>query len=545
LRGVGAETGPNVNQDCLITVKLTDGVDLSLTCGIVPDGTFPAPLTIGRSVLHQLGAFFIPDTDRVQLLKILGTPTLIPVSIEELLKNNINTWSVTEIANKSVRPQQDSKKIPRIEEAPPVPICDQKLIQLSKDSLRVKFNSLFDISQSAGSATRATGVKHDIVLRDTNAQHKSAPARVSPRDAEVMKQFIESGLKEGIIFKGQSPFSSRALLVPKDGKPKGRMVIDFRSINANSEKSAYPLPVAQDEIQKASGHKYYVKFDLKSGFYQIELTERAQKICSFVAPQGQYLFKVMPFGLTNAPATFQRAMDECLEPIRDITSNMIDDVITWGNTVKEAHKNADKVLSQFKLKGYKLNARKCAWFETQTRFLGHIIDRNGIRVDSKNIQAILERPVPRTVTEVRAFLNSCNYFRDYVNLFSRLAGPLYELTSLQGKNVPVELNEEQISAWKATRNALLSTPVLRPMDPHLPVIIDVDSSDRYTGGVLMQPDAPLSPQIRATILQPTMDGAYLRPVAYTSRKLTPTQIRYSAQEREALGIIQALQTWQD
>ncbi|KAI1005703.1 hypothetical protein K3495_g2512 [Podosphaera aphanis] len=56
---------------------------------------------------------------------------------------------------------------------------------------------------------------------------------------------------------------------------------------------------------------------------------------------------------------------------------------------------------------------------------------------------------------------------------------------------------------------------------------DVDSSDRYTGGVLMQPDAPLSPQIRATILQRTMDGAYLR------------------LEREALDIIQALQTWQD
>ncbi|KAI1000484.1 hypothetical protein K3495_g7710 [Podosphaera aphanis] len=42
-----------------------------------------------------------------------------------------------------------------------------------------------------------------------------------------------------------------------------------------------------------------------------------------------------------------------------------------------------------------------------------------------------------------------------------------------------------------------------------------------------------------------MDGAHLNPVAYTSRKLNPTQQRYSSQEREALGIVQALQTWQE
>lgn len=105
--------------------------------------------------------------------------------------------------------------------------------------------------------------------------------------------------------------------------------------------------------------------------------------------------------------------------------------------------------------------------------------------------------MPQTVTEVRAFLNSCNYFRDHVKLFSSLAGPLYELTSLERKNVPVKLNKEQISAWKATRDALIKTPVLRPMDPHLPITLDIDSSDQFTWGVLMQPKTLLSPQIVA------------------------------------------------
>lgn len=98
---------------------------------------------------------------------------------------------------------------------------------MSIDSLKQKFSDLFNTSQTAGRATRATGVKHDIILRSQNAQHKTAPARYSPKDTEVIHQFIQSDLKKGIILKGQSPYASRALLVSEDGDPKGLMVIDF------------------------------------------------------------------------------------------------------------------------------------------------------------------------------------------------------------------------------------------------------------------------------------------------------------------------------
>lgn len=131
--------------------------------------------------------------------------------------------------------------------------------------------------------------------------------------------------------------------------------------------------------------------------------------------------------------------------------------------------------------------------------------------------------MPRTVTDVRSFLNSCNYFRDYVKLFSKLAGPLYKLTSIEGKNVAVTLDNEQITSWKNTRNALITTPILRPMDPHLPVVLDVDVSESYNGGVLLQPNVAFTPTVRLTLLQPSMDGAFLNPVAYASRKLNTTQ----------------------
>ncbi|KAI0995567.1 hypothetical protein K3495_g12611 [Podosphaera aphanis] len=84
---------------------------------------------------------------------------------------------------------------------------------------------------------------------------------------------------------------------------------------------------------------------------------------------------------------------------------------------------------------------------------------------------------------------------------------------------------------------LASPPVLRPLDQSKPVFIDTDSSKTETGGALLQPD------YRFTISQPNIHSARLSLVAYTSRKLTPTQQRYSSQEREMLAVVQALQTW--
>lgn len=336
---------------------------IDLICGVVPDGTFPAPLTIGRSILHRLGVLYNPHSDNIQLTKSTDSIILTPISIKDTDSNYVSTWATKNLTADSKHINISSANELKIRSPPQTSVSQKSQIENSISFLKSKFTALFNDKQVAGSATRATGIKHDIVLDKTEGL-KSAPSRYSPKDTSIIKEFITAGIKEGILYSGQSPFSSRAILVPKDNIPKGRMVIDFRQINAHTEKSAYPLPVVQDEIPKAAGHNFYVKFDLKPGFYQIELTDRAQKICSFVTPQGQYLLKVMPFGLTNAPATFQRAMDECLQPVHGITSNMIDDVITWGNTIQKTVKNASLVMERLQSRGYRLNTRKCAWFVT-------------------------------------------------------------------------------------------------------------------------------------------------------------------------------------
>ena len=89
-----------------------------------------------------------------------------------------------------------------------------------------------------------------------------------------------------------------------------RFCIDFRQLNSQTKKDAYPLPRMQETMV---GTHFFSTMDLKSGFWQVKMAKDSQQYTAFtVDSMGVYEFLRMLYRLCNVPATFQRLMQNCL-----------------------------------------------------------------------------------------------------------------------------------------------------------------------------------------------------------------------------------------
>ena len=124
------------------------------------------------------------------------------------------------------------------------------------------------------------------------------------------------------------------------------------------------------------------------------------------------------------------------------------------------------------------------------KFLGHIVGRDGIKVDPAKIVVVKDWPLLQSTTEIRQFLGLANYFRKFIQGYSSLAAPLTIL--LAGKDKPITLNALQINKSEAMKFALTNAPVLMPPDFSKPFEVVSDASLLGTGAVLLHDGKPIA-----------------------------------------------------
>jgi len=306
------------------------------------------------------------------------------------------------------------------------------------------------------------------------------------------------------------------------GKKDGslRMCIDYRALNKLTVKNRYPLPRIEDLFDQLAGAKVFSSLDLSQGYHQIRITPEDVPKTAFRTPMGHYQFRVLSFGLTNAPATFQATMNNIFrQHVGKFVLVYLDDILIFSKTEAEHKQHLDAVLQL--LRDNKLYAKmsKCQFFQEELAYLGHLVGKDGIKVDPKKVESVRDWPVPQNVPHVRAFLGLANYFRRFMKGYSAIVQPLTQLTK---KDVPFTWSAKCQEAFELVKSTLTSAPVLAMADPDEPYEVISDASTFALGAVLMQKG---------------------RPIAFESRKLIPAETRYTTTEQELLGVIHALKTW--
>ena len=112
----------------------------------------------------------------------------------------------------------------------------------------------------------------------------------------------------------------------------------------------------------------------------------------------------MPFVLKTAPATFQRLMDLILTGLIGTELFVhLDDIVIYANTLEEHEIKFNNLAERLRKANLHLRPDQCEFSRPEVGYLGHIIDKNGVRPDPKKIIAVKNFPVPKRQKNVKQF----------------------------------------------------------------------------------------------------------------------------------------------
>ena len=345
---------------------------------------------------------------------------------------------------------------------------------------------------------------------------------------DVIDETIDKMVDAGIVESCCSEWAANLVVVPKrdeHGKPTTpRITIDFRKLNAVTYKDKYPIPNTKDCLQSLTNVQWLSSIDLSNSFFQVKIRPQDRDKTAFITRKGQFRLTRLAMGCCNSPSVFSRLMAMVIGGLKCCLA-FIDDTIVFSSSFEQHLKDLQSLFDRFRWAKLKLRPAKCRLFQTECEFLGHRVGPDGIAVQDRKVACIQAWPFPENITELRAFLGICSYYRSYVRGFAAIAEPL---TQCLRRDIPLERTPERQEAFERLKMALMNAPILAVPrnDPECVFVVDSDASSHTAGAVLQQ----------------YQDGK-LRVVEYASRVFNSAERNYCATRRELAAVIFALKTF--
>jgi hypothetical protein len=362
-------------------------------------------------------------------------------------------------------------------------------------------------------------IEFAIELQPRTAPISKRPYRMPPAELVELKKQLQELLDKGFIRPSTSPWGCPALFMKKKDESL-RLCVDYRPLNAVTIKNKYPLPRIDVLFDQLVGAQVFSKIDLRSGYHHIKIRASYIPKIAFSTRYGLYEYLVMSFGLTNAPTYFMYLMNSVfMLELAKFVVVFIDDILVYSKNEAEHTKHLHTVLQR--LRDHQLYAKlsKCDFWLKEIKFLGHTISQEGVSVDPKKVQEVMDWKPPTTMRQIRSFLGLAGYYRRFIPDFSRIAKPM---TQLLKKGVKFEWSQKCEDAFHTLRQHLTTAPVLAQPDNTRPFEVYCDASGTGLGCVLMQDN---------------------RVIVYASRALRPIEQNYPTHDLELAAVVHALKIW--
>ena len=346
----------------------------------------------------------------------------------------------------------------------------------------------------------------EIKLRDPTINPKySKPLTYPYNKLKDIDEHVRRMLEHDLIrVSSGSPFNSPCHLIPKGGKSKvksknnseddktngnsefskSRFIINYTYVNSLIKQNRWPIPSVRRVLESLSGAKIFSTLDLKSGFFQIRLTENSREITAFSLLNHQYELNQLPQGLSTSPGIFQSIMVKIFnEHLYKGVIAFVDDILVYSSSAEEHIKLLKMVFNKLKLAGLKLSPDKCSFGLKKAEYLGYMVSENGYEPLRDRLQALSEMSSPTDKTSLKSFIGSVNFYSTNLPELQRILDPLHKISGTTSKFV---WGQRQQEAYEKAKEIMGGSGTLDFPNEQGELILTTDASQSGYGGCLSQ-----------------------------------------------------------
>ena len=340
---------------------------------------------------------------------------------------------------------------------------------------------------------------------------------IPPGLYDELCRLLQDKLDAGVFEPSNSSYRSRWFCVlKKDGKSL-RIVQSLEPLNKVTIAHSGVPPFTEQLAEQFAGRACNSMMDLYVGYDERALATSSRDLTTFQTPFGALRLTTLPMGWTNSVPIFHDDVTHILRPeIPHVTQPYIDDVPVRGPATQYIQENGEpetisdnpgirrfiwehfqdlnRVVQRMKYAGGTFSGYKTLLCAPEITVLGHRCTQSGRLPDESRVAKIVNWGPCKDLTDVRAFLGTIGVCRLFIKNFAHRAHYLVKLTR---KDAPWEFGKDQLEAMEDLKQALLTSPALKPIDykSESPVILSVDTSYIAIGFILSQCDQD-NPRLR-------------------------------------------------
>ena len=421
-----------------------------------------------------------------------------------------------------IEPRMSIRFMPEVKEGFTQKITLKKVDRLLFAEFKDLFQD-FDLSL-AEKLSSHRAYDHKIELEGDSRTIKSRVYSMSYHKLLELKKYLDENLKKGFITASSAFFASFVLFVTKSNGSL-RFCVDYRKLNAIIKRNRYLISLIEETLAKVIDFKYLIKLNIIAVFNKLRMNSDSENFTTFITSLNFYKYKVLPFGLINGPANYQHYMNDVLwNYINDFVQCYLNDILIYSKIRKVHVKHVKMILERLREADLQMDIIKSEFFVKETTFLGVIVSTNGIRMNFKKIQVIVDWMTSINLKEVQAFLGFCNFYRRFIRNFAKIVKCMNKLAM---KNAPFQWTDVCDKAFQLLKKAITTASMLRHFDRSKEIILKIDVFDYINDEVLSQYD----------------DEEILHFVTFFNKNMMPTECNYEIYDIKLLIIIRCLKHW--